>query len=67
MTMDLNLDSANMGEERRTTPVKLAIKVGPTADWINHVLKSSASTHGCQHIVENRGWWGISLPHVNKP
>jgi hypothetical protein len=50
--VNANLTSANAGEERRTTPVSLDVKVGHVADWINHVLKASDSTHGCQHMVE---------------
>jgi hypothetical protein len=45
--------SANTGEERRTAPADpLAERL--VADRLNHVLKISTSTHGCQHLVEIR-------------
>jgi len=52
----MSLHSANAGRERGTTAFSLRFEVCRAgrivADWINHVLKTSPSTHGCQHIVE---------------
>ena len=53
---ETSLYSSDAGHERGTTPFTLG-SVGQltgriVADWLNHVLKSSPSTHGCQHIVE---------------
>jgi len=38
---------------RPRTPVSLGIKMRRVTEVINHVLKSSTSTHGCQHMVES--------------
>src|SRR6202162_5958758 len=57
--VDANRSSANTGEERRTGPSD-PLADRPFADRLNHVLKNSASTHGCQHLVEI---WTISPYH----
>jgi hypothetical protein len=43
--------SANSRDGGQTSPIKTT---GRFDDGINHVLKSTTSTHGCQHRVESR-------------
>jgi hypothetical protein len=53
-------------KNRRTTPLGREIRMRHLTDGINHVLKNSPSTHGCQHIVEISRYTSYDHGHGNK-